>query len=146
MWQAKTIWTKTFPCFYRGVFTSDNRLVSQDTVIHRRLPAPVLVSVPGVSPFNDLIGQVTYLNEADDGTFFADVELTRDPSTLPSGLYPEVDFGPGPCRHEGDHCAHACKSDMFIVVSGFIATGPEITFLGMHLGIRPVWPDLRPVT
>lgn len=145
MWQAKTIWTSTFICFYRNVPTADGRIISQDTVIHRRLPASVILL--GDQPWDmKIVGRVTFLNESDDGSFFANVELDHDPKTLPPGLRPQVDFGSGPCTHPGDHCPHVCSARIFDIVNGVAVSAPEITFIGMHLGTRPAWPDLPPVT
>ena len=125
MWQSKTVWTKTFIVFYRDIPTSDGRLlVTRDVEVSReRLPAPVLLRMPSRSLHDSVkpIGKIVFLNESDDGAFWADVELEYHPETLPPKLYPQVDFG---------------RPDV----------GGTVTLIGMHLGFKPAWRSLDPVT
>ena len=141
-WQSKTVWTKTFIVFYRDVPTSDGRVISRDTEIsRRRLPVPVFCRVPNQQSWHGgfrQIGKVTFLNESDDGCFWADVELDHDPASLPPGLYPEASFGHD---HPESGWPHPIE-----VVTSMGATVPLIEFVSLHLGFKPAWRSLDPVT
>lgn len=76
-----------------------------------------------------MIGQVTFLNEADDGSIHSTVELDVDPSTLPTGLYPDVNF----------------SAPVDVVTKAGVYT-QRVEFLGMRLSAWPIWPDVPPVT
>lgn len=123
VWQARIVWTNTFWCCSRDLPTIDGRIIERDTIIGRkRLPVPVWIDVR-------VIGRVTFLNEADDGTFWSTVELDVDPSTLPTGLYPQIDL--------------TAPVD---VVTRMGLHAKSMDFLSMRLGTRPAWPDQPPVT
>lgn len=148
-WQPKTVWTKTFIVFYRDVPTSDGRIISRNTKVSRaRLPVPVICRTLEPSWHGGLrcIGKVTFLNESDDGCFWATVEMDYDPATLPPGLYPEVDFGPKPIHDEDCFTCMREAAKIFTPLDGLAVSEPEIEFISMHLGVRPAWPDLDPVT
>ena len=134
-WQPKQIWTRTFICAYRNVPTSDSRVIGPDAIIsRRRLPVPVFAVFPHV------IGRVTFLNESDDGSFWADVELNRDPSKLESGLYPQMDLGVGSWVTVEEHSVWSPEPEVTRVLKG------EVDFTALHLGHRPAWPTLQPIT